>query len=62
MRKTKNDIKKLQVAGFYRDFDLGEPVSIYNDVEKKKAEEQGYSITDDDRYQLAEIQVDYLMK
>jgi hypothetical protein len=61
MRKTKNDIKKLQVAGFYRDFDLGEPVSIYNDVEKKKAEEQGYSITDDDRYQLAEIQVDYVM-
>ena len=61
MRKTKNDVKKLQVAGFYRDFDLGEPVSIYNDVEKKKAEEQGYSITDDDRYQLAEIQVDYVM-
>ena len=61
MRKTKNDIKKLQVAGFYRDIDLGEPVNIYNDVEKKKAEEQGYSITDDDRYQLAEIQVDYVM-
>jgi len=61
MRKTKNDIKKLQVAGFYRDVDMGDPVSIYNDVEKKKAEEQGYSITDDDRYQLAEIQVDYVM-
>jgi len=25
MRKTKNDIKKLQVSGFYRDVDLGEP-------------------------------------
>lgn len=61
MRKTKNDIKKLQVAGFYRDIELGDPISIYNDVEKKKAEEQGYSITDDDRYQLAEIQVDYVM-
>jgi len=61
MRKTKNDIKKLQVAGFYRDVDLGDPVSIYNDVEKKKAEEQGYSITDDDRYQLAEIQVDFVL-
>jgi len=61
MRKTKNDIKKLQVAGFYRDVELGDPVNIYNDVEKKKAEEQGYSITDDDRYQLAEIQVDYVM-
>jgi len=61
MRKTKNDIKKLQVAGFYRECDLGDPVSIYNDVEKKKAEEQGYSITDDDRYQLAEIQVDFVL-
>ena len=61
MRKTKNDVKKLQVAGFYRDVDLGEPVNIYNDVEKKKAEEQGYSITDDDRYQLAEIQVDFVL-
>ena len=59
MRKTKNDIKKLQVAGFYRDIDLGEPTVNHTDVEKKKAEEQGYSITDDDRYQLLELQVDY---
>jgi hypothetical protein len=61
MRKTKNDVKKLQVAGFYRDVELGEPVMIHNDVEKKKAEEQGYSVTDDDRYQFLEIQVDYDM-
>lgn len=61
MRKTKNDVRKLQVAGFYRDVDLGEPVMIHNDVEKKKAEEQGYSVTDDDRYQFLEIQVDYNM-
>ena len=61
MRKTKNDVRKLQVAGFYRDLDLGEPVMIHNDVEKKKAEEQGYSVTDDDRYQFLEIQVDYEM-
>ena len=59
MRKTKNDVKKLQVEGFYRDIDLGEPVQIHTDVEKKKAEDQGYSLTDDDRYQIAEIQVDY---
>jgi hypothetical protein len=59
MRKTKNDVKKLQVSGFYRDVDLGEPVQIHTDVEKKKAEEQGYSVTDDDRYQIAEIQVDW---
>ena len=52
MRKTKNEVRKLQVAGFYRDVDLGDPVHIFTDVEKKKAEEQGYSLTDDDRFQL----------
>lgn len=62
MRKTKNDVKKLQVSGFYRDVDLGEPVQIHTDVEKKKAEEQGYSVTEDDRYQIAEIQVDWNLK
>ena len=61
MRKTKNDVKKLQVAGFYCDIDLGEPVQIHTDVEKKKAEGQGYTLTDDDRYQIYEIQVDYDM-
>ena len=59
MRKTKNDIKKLQVSGFYLDKELGEPLQFYTDVEKKKAEDQGYSITDDDRYQIYEIHVDY---
>ena len=58
MRKTENEIKKLQVAGFYRDVDLGEPVRFFSDIEKKKAEEQGYSLTDDDRYQVFEIHVD----
>ena len=61
MRKTKNDIKKLQVAGFYRDIDLGEPVAMYTDVEKKKAEDQGYTLNDDDRYQFLEVQIDYEM-
>jgi len=59
MRKTKNDVKKLQVAGFYRECELGEPVTIHTDVEKKKAEDQGYSLTDDERYQIYEIQVDF---
>lgn len=58
MRKTKNELKRLQVEGFYRDVDLGEPLSMPTDIEKKKAEEQGYSLTDDDRYTLLEIQVD----
>ena len=59
MRKTKNEIRKLQVSGFYIDEDLGEPQSIHTDVEKKKAEDQGYSLTDDDRYQILEIHADY---
>ena len=60
MRKTKNDVRKLQVAGFYRDVELGDPVNISTDIEKKKAEEQGFSITqDDDRYQFAEVHVEY---
>ena len=59
MRKTKNDLKKLQVAGFYRDVDLGEPVRIFSDIEKKKAEEQGYQLNDDERYQILEVQVDW---
>jgi hypothetical protein len=58
MRKSKNEIRKLQVAGFYCDVDLGEPTNLHTDVEKKKADEQGYSVTDDDRYQIYEIQVD----
>ena len=58
MRKTKNELKRLQVAGFYRDVDLGEPVFIQTDIEKKKAEDAGFSLTADDRYTLLEIQVD----
>jgi hypothetical protein len=59
MRKTKNDIHRLQVKGFYRDVDLGDPLKVINDIEEKKAEETGFSINDDDRYLICEIQVDY---
>ena len=59
MRKTKNDIRKLQVSGFYLDEELGDPLEFYTDVEKKKAEDQGYNLSDDDRYQIYEIHVDY---
>ena len=59
MRKTKNDIRKLQVSGFYLDCDLGDPLQFYTDVEKKKAEDQGYNLSDDDRYQIYEIHVDF---
>jgi hypothetical protein len=57
MRKTKNELKKLQYAGFYRDIDLGEPMRIMDEVEKQKAEDQGFSASMDDRFQLLEMHV-----
>lgn len=59
MRKTKNEVRKLQVAGFYRDVNLGEPTTIHSDIEEKKAEDQGYTLTDDARYQFLEVQIEY---
>jgi hypothetical protein len=59
MRKTKNEIKKLQVSGFYIDVDLGEPTRFFSDIEKKKAEDQGYSLNDDERYYAYESHVDW---
>jgi hypothetical protein len=61
MRKTKNEMKKLQAAGFYRDIDLGEPVPYHSDVEEKKAEDGGFSLTDDNRYALYECHVEMCM-
>lgn len=58
MRKTENDLKRLQVAGFYRDTDLGEPVNMLDEVEKKIAEKLGFRATSDDRFKLLEMQVD----
>ena len=57
MRKTKNELRKLQIAGFYRDIELGEPSTAFDEVEKKIAEKMGFSATSDDRYKLCEIQV-----
>jgi len=59
MRKTKNEIKKLQVAGFYRDIELGEPMNVLDDVEKRKAEEQGFTAIQDSRFRILEMHVDY---
>jgi hypothetical protein len=61
MRKTKNEIKKLQAAGFYRDVDLGDPVLVLDDIEKRKAEENGYTASTDDRYRILEMHINYQM-
>jgi len=62
MRKTENEIKRLQANGFYREVDLGEPQSFPSDIEKKKAEEGGYSLTDDDRYTIYEVHADLVIE
>ena len=62
MRKTKNELKKLQASGFYRDVELGDPEPYHSDIEERKAEEGGYSLTYDDRYTLYEIHADLVIE
>jgi hypothetical protein len=57
MRKTKNELIKLQVAGFYCDIDLGDPVNTMDEVEKKIAEKLGFRATSDDRFKILEMHV-----
>jgi len=62
MRKTENEILKLQDAGFYSDVDLGEPSSELDDIEKQKAEEMGMSAVQDERFRILEMHVDLDLK
>ena len=57
MRKTENEMRKLQVSGFYRDVNLGEPSNSFDEVEKKIAEKMGFRASTDDRYKLLEMHV-----
>ena len=57
MRKTENELRKLQVAGFYADIDLGEPDNALDEVEKKIAEKMGFRAQSDDRYKILEMNV-----
>jgi len=61
MRKTKNELIKLQAAGFYREEELGDPVSYHTDIEEKKAEEGGYTLNADDRYTVLEVHADLII-
>jgi hypothetical protein len=58
MRKTENEIKKLQQAGFYLDIELGEATKEQTDIQKAKDKETGFSDIDDDRYTILEVHVD----
>ena len=58
MRKTKNEILKLQQAGFYRDVEIGDPDQTKDDIQKAKDDETGFSDINDDRFVLYEANVD----
>lgn len=62
MRKTENEVRRLQVSGFYLDIDLDEPNNTLDEVEKKIAEKMGFRATTDDRYKLLEMHVNLDLK
>jgi hypothetical protein len=56
---SENDLRKQQVAGFYRDIDLGKPPVTENQLEDKKLELEGISRDgQEDQYTLLEIHTD----
>lgn len=59
MRKTPNQLRKLQVSGFYRDIDISEPTREINELQEKKDEESGMTYSEDDRYMIYEVHIDY---
>ena len=61
MRKTKNELIKLQALGFYRQIDLGDPETFHTDIEEAKAEQGGYTLNADDRYTICEFHVDMVI-
>ena len=58
MRKTENELRRLQVSGFYRDVDLGPPDNVLDEVEKKIAEKLGFKASTDTRYKILEMHVE----
>ncbi len=61
MRKTTNEMKKLQASGFYADVELGEPTDSFDEIEKAIAEKMGFRADADDRYKLLEMHVDLVI-
>lgn len=57
MRKTENELTRLQYEGFYRDIELGDPTKTTTEIQKAKDEETGFSANNDDRYVILECHV-----
>ena len=62
MRKTKNEILKLQQAGFYRDIELPDPSKEQDNIKQAKDKETGFSDLNDERYTLYECHVDLVLE
>jgi hypothetical protein len=59
-RMYPNELRKLQVSGFYRDIDIPEPTPDYSSLQKKydKVKGETPSVTDDPRHAILEMCVD----
>ena len=58
IKMSENELRKQQVAGFYRDIDLGQPPVTQNELEDKKLELEGISKDgQEDQYTLLEMHV-----
>lgn len=62
MRKTPNELRKLQRDGFYRTVELGEPTNTLDEVEQKIADKLGFRAESDDRHKLLEMHVDLVIE
>jgi len=62
MRKTENEVAKLQASGFYADVEMDEPEAVHTDIEEAKAEEAGFELSEDKRYCLYEIHADTIIE
>lgn len=55
MRRTGNDLRRMQLSGFYRDVELGEPNAESDEIQDKKDDIFGYDSSHDDRYRILEV-------
>jgi hypothetical protein len=62
MRKTENELKKLQQSGFYCDAELGSPDKATDEINKAKDRETGFADLNDERFTLCESHVDLVLK
>lgn len=62
MRKTEDEIKKLQMQGFYCDVEIGQPDKAIDQINQAKDKETGFTDLNDERFHLIESHVDLCIK